>query len=240
MRALAVVHQPDAGSGVFAEAAADRGLRLEEWSPANGGAPPAPAELDAVLVFGGAMHVDQEDAHPWLREEKRWLRELLERGVPTLGVCLGAQLVAEAAGARVGRAARPEIGWHEVALAPEAREDPVLGSLPERFAAFEWHSYEFALPPGATPLASNRACLQAFRIGDAAWGVQFHAEVTRDIARGWLADYAKGEDAARLRLDPTAVTAETERRIEGWNRLGRELSGRFLDAAARRAGRAAA
>ena len=127
-----------------------------------------------------------------------------------------------------------------MALAPEAAEDPVLGSLPERFAAFEWHSYEFALPPGATPLASNPACLQAFRIGDAAWGVQFHAEVTRDIARGWLADYAKDEDAARLRLDPAAVTAETERRIEGWNRLGRELSGRFLDAAARRAGRAAA
>ena len=234
MRALAVVHQPDAGSGVFAEAAAERGLRLEEWSPANGGAPPAPAELDAVLVFGGAMHVDQEDAHPWLREEKRWLRELLEGGVPTLGVCLGAQLVAEAAGARVGRAPGPEIGWHEVALAPEAAEDPVLGSLPERFAAFEWHPYEFALPPGATPLASNPACLQAFRIGDAAWGVQFHAEVTSETIDAWIERYRQDEDVREAGADLDRVAAETPARIGAWNELGRHLCGRFLDVAAQR------
>ena len=100
MRVLAIVHQRDAGPGVFAEAVAAAAGTLDIWLPAETDAPPAAAEgYDAVMVFGGAMHVDQEAEHPWLRDEKGLLRDLLDRGTPLLGVCLGAQLVAEAAGA---------------------------------------------------------------------------------------------------------------------------------------------
>src|SRR5437867_1473480 len=128
MRALAIVHQRDAGPGVFADAIRSRGVELDPWSPSNADPPPRdPMAYDSVLVFGGAMHADQDDRHPWLREEKALLSDLLERGVPMLGVCLGAQLIAEAAGAPPRRAARPEIGWYEVEVTTDGRNDPLLG-----------------------------------------------------------------------------------------------------------------
>jgi GMP synthase-like glutamine amidotransferase len=102
MRVLSVIHQADAASGVFGETVRERGAELAEWNIAAGSPPPAPPEsYDAVLVFGGAMHVDQEDRHAWLRDENSLLQALLERGIPILGVCLGAQLIAKAARAKV-------------------------------------------------------------------------------------------------------------------------------------------
>src|ERR671931_1743541 len=130
MQVLAVVHGDEVRSGVFAEPIAAGGHELEEWSIARSRAPSRPLEAyDAAIVFGGSMHADEEETHPWLRGEKELLRrfldaekELLRRfldaGTPVLGVCLGGQLVAAAAGAWVGRARVPEIGWHEVELTP--------------------------------------------------------------------------------------------------------------------------
>ena len=137
------------------------------------------------MVFGGAMHVDQEAHHPWLREEEQYVRTLLDRRVPLLGVCLGAQMVAKAAGARVGPAAEPEIGWCDV---DRKVDDPVLGVLPARFPAFQWHFYAFDVPADAAELARSRVCPQAFRLGEQAWAVQFHPEVTREIVAGWVAE----------------------------------------------------
>lgn len=235
MRVLSIVHERDAGSGVFAEAAALRGDELVEWVPAEAAAP----ELNgfgAVLVFGGGMHVDQEDEHPWLSGERELLRGLPAGGPPVLGVCLGAQLLAEAAGGSASRAAEPEIGWHGVRLTPEASGDPLLGPLPTRFESFQWHSYEIAMPKGAVPLARSAACLQAFRIGSTpTWGIQFHAEVTAETVEGWLRDYGKGEDAVRAGLDEAAVLAQTERAIARWNELGTGICLRFLERAAARA-----
>ena len=104
MRVLAIVHQPDAGAGVFGEVARDAGHELVEWVPTNGG-PPDVDGLGAAMVFGGAMNVDQEGENPWMRGEKALLRRLLGERVPVLGVCLGAQLLAEAAGGAPRRAA---------------------------------------------------------------------------------------------------------------------------------------
>src|SRR5437667_12154736 len=113
MRVLAIVHQRDAGPGVFGDAIRARSLELDVWIRGESESPPAdPLSYDAVLTFGGAMHADHEEGHPWLRDEKALLAELLERGVPLLAVCLGAQLLAEAAGAPARRAREPEIGWH--------------------------------------------------------------------------------------------------------------------------------
>jgi GMP synthase-like glutamine amidotransferase len=142
--------------------------------------------------------------------------------------------LAEVAGGAVGRAAEPEIGWVEVERTAEAEGDPVLGPLPARFEAFQWHSYEFGLPPGATPLARSPGRLQAFRMGDAAWGIQFHAEVDRRIVDGWIDDYRADEDAVAIAVDPERLRTETEERIDAWNELGRALCGGFLDAAERR------
>jgi len=228
-RILSVVHQRDAGSGVFAEIDA----RLEEWMPPEA-PPPALDGYDAVMVFGGAMNVDQEERLDWLRPEKELLREVLDRRLPALGVCLGSQLLAEAAGAEPRRAREPEIGWHDVELTPEAAADPLLGGLPGRLEGFSWHSYEAPLPPGAVALARSPVCLQAFRLdGRAAWGLQFHAEVTEQIVGGWLSDYRSDPDAVRVGIDPDALRADTSRRIGAWNEIGRSIARRFLAAATR-------
>lgn len=232
MRALAIVHQRDAGPGVFAEEILARGVDLDTWRRAETGDPPADlAAYGAVLAFGGAMHVDQERSHPWIADEKRLLAELLERDTPLLGVCLGAQLLSAAAGGGPRRSAEPEIGWFEVAVTGEGAADPVIGPLAPRFEAFEWHSYEAAPPPPAVVLAESETCVQAYRLGSAAWGIQFHAEVGAEDAGNWIRDYRNDEDAVRIGVDPEALRAETSDRIEAWNRLGRELCGRFLDIA---------
>jgi GMP synthase-like glutamine amidotransferase len=233
MRALAIVYQRDAGAGVFADAISARGFELDTWMRAETKAPPRdPVGYEAVLSFGGAMHADQEDRHPWLRSDKALLANLLDRGTPLLGVCLGAQLVVEGAGAAPHRSPEPEIGWHDVTLTAEGANDPLLAPLAPSFEAFEWHSYEFGLPAGATPLARSAACLQACRLGEAAWAIQFHAEVTAKDAEAWIDDYRSDEDAVRIGLDAEALRAETRARIDAWNELGRGLCGRFLEAAA--------
>ena len=230
MRALAIVHQPDAGPGVFAEALRSRGVELDQWLIRDGPPPAEPSGYDAVLTFGGAMHADQEADHPWLRDEKALLAGLIDRRVPLLGMCLGAQLVAEAAGAAARRASSPEIGWHEVELTPASADDPLLAGLPRRFEAFQWHSYETPLPPGATALARSAVCLQAYRLDGPAWGIQFHAEVSRHDAERWIDDYRSDPDAVRIGLDSDALRERTRASIEQWNGFGRALCERFVDA----------
>ena len=232
MKALAIVHQPDAGPGVFAEEMRERGVDLDEWTlSVRGTAPPLEiADYDAVLTFGGAMHADQEDRHPWLRFEKDFLDAMLDDGMPLLAVCLGNQLLAEAAGGSARRASEPEIGWCDVEITDEGAEDPVIGPLAPRFTGFQWHSYEAQPPDGAAILARSPVCAQAYRVGERVWGIQFHAEVTAEDAEKWIDDYRSDEDAVRLGIDPDALRAETEEKIADWNQLGRDLCGRFLDA----------
>jgi GMP synthase-like glutamine amidotransferase len=229
MRVLAIVHQPDTGPGVFAEAVRAAGHRLDEWLLPEVAEPPAdPFGYDAVFTLGGAMNADQSREHPWLLAEDWLLAQLIERGRPLLGLCLGGQLVAAAAGATPRRAPRPEIGWHQGELTEEGRRDPLLGPLAPRFEAFQWHSYEFPLPPGGVPLATSDVCLQAARVGERAWAIQFHPEVSAADAACWIDGYRTDPDAVRIGVDPAALGAETEAKIGAFNQLGRELCARWL------------
>lgn len=231
MRVLAIVHQRDAGPGVFAEAIEEAGGALDEWTLAERPQPPAdPLGYDAVLVLGGAMNVDEDERHGWIAEEEALLRELLAREVPLLGLCLGGQMLAQAAGAEPRRASRPEIGWHRVEVTPEGEDDPLLGPLAPGFEAFQWHSYEFHLPAGAVPLARSEVCLQAARLGERAWALQFHPEVSRADAVHWVEDYRSDPDAVRIGIDPAVLGPETETKIEAFSELGRELCRRWVSA----------
>ena len=220
MKVLALTHGPSVGPGVFGAEVVAAGHELEECAVATGVSPPAGA--DAILVFGGAMHPDQEERHPWLLAEHRFLVETLERGTPLFGVCLGAQLLAKAAGASVHPAAEPELGWLPVELTEAAAADPVFARVPARFEAFQWHHYTYELPEGAVELARSASCTQAFRLG-AAVGIQFHAEVT-----GTQVGLGLAEGPADV-SDVDALRAETRERIGAWNAFGRSLCRRFLD-----------
>jgi GMP synthase-like glutamine amidotransferase len=158
-----------------------------------------------VIVFGGEANID--DDYPWLAEEKAWLRDLLEGNTPLLGVCLGAQLIADLSGAEVQRLPEPEIGWREIAG---------VG------LAFEWHYYGFDLPPGGTEIARNDVGCQEFRLGEA-WGIQYHAEVDEPTVNGWIRDYGPKAD-----IDAGELAAQTRQNIGRWNTYGRALCRRFI------------
>lgn len=229
MRVLSVVHEDTdtGGGGLFERVAVERGETLERWFTADGRAPRGdPTEWDAIMVFGGAMHPDQDAEHAWLAGETAFLEQTLEEGVPLLGVCLGAQLVARAAGSTVGPAQRPEVGWHQVELNDAGAADPVLGVLPRRVTAFQWHYYTYDPPSGAVELASSAATRQAYRLGERTWGVQFHPEVERHMLDHW---FRMG--AAELPKPVDEIAAETDRRLPVWNEHGRALCNAFLDAA---------
>ena len=233
MRTLAISHQRDAGPGVFAEAITAAGHELDLWHIAETDRPPAdPLGYGAVMTFGGSMHADHTDRHPWLLPEKELLAGLLEAGVPLLGVCLGSQLLAEAGGGGARRASEPEIGWHVVEVTEGGTADPLIGPLAPGFEAFQWHSYECLPPPGAEVLARSPVCVQAYRLDGPAWGIQFHAEVSPADAAFWIDDYRADEDAVRIGVDPGLLGPETVARGPAWNELGRQLCRRFLAAAA--------
>jgi GMP synthase (glutamine-hydrolysing) len=232
MRLLTIVHQDDTGPGVFLEAISDNGAEQRLWKPAEDGAPPGDAaDYDAILTCGGSAHPVQDAEYPWIAVERRFLARALEQRVPMFGVCLGSQLIAQAAGSRARRALRPEIGWYEVRLTAQAASDPVFGPLPSRFDALQWHSYEVPLADHATALASSDVCLQGYRIEDRVWGIQFHAEVTAQDFQRWLELDADGPDAKEISLDAAALDAQVHERIGTWNELGRGLCARFLKVA---------
>jgi GMP synthase (glutamine-hydrolysing) len=226
MEILSIIHGGEVRAGVFAGPVTRRGHSLIEWSAPSGFPPPRPIEeYDAAFVFGGSMHADQEDEHAWLREEGVLIRRLLELDTPLLGVCLGAQLLAKAGDGWVGAASRPEIGWFPLELTDAAAEDPLFATLPRRFYALQWHYYAFEVPAGAIELARNDVCSQAFRLGERAWGVQFHPEVTLAQVEAWIDD---PDDPCP---EPEVLRAETRRRIDEWNELGRAMADAFVEVA---------
>ena len=224
MRVLSVTHGPSVPGGVFDEAVEAAGHSLERWQVPDGATPDPAGRYDAVMVFGGSMHPDQDDRFDWLGSEAEFLGDVLAAEVPVLGVCLGAQMLARAAGAGVRAATTPEIGWYEVSLTPEGSSDPVLGVLPTRATVFQWHHYTFDVPEGGVELARSEVCTQAFRLdGRRAWGIQFHAEVTYPMLESWV-----GEDPDELPMPAADLLAESTSAIGRSNAQGRWLADGFL------------
>ncbi|MDB5972286.1 MAG: type 1 glutamine amidotransferase [Hydrocarboniphaga sp.] len=188
MRVHWLQHAPEDDLGCIAPWLAARGHTVTRSGLYEGDALPSLAEFDALLVMGGAMNVDEEGAHPWLVDEKRFLRSVLSGGQRVLGICLGAQLIAEQLGAKVLRNAHREIGWFDVELSDAGRAFAPMSGWPASLPLFHWHGYRFELPPAATRLAFSAACdQQAFAFDDGrVIGLQFHPEVTSAGVRLWL------------------------------------------------------
>ena len=196
---------------------------IERWATAKGHALsvtrlhaadplPAVAGFDWLIVMGGPMGVRDEATFPWLANEKRLLREALAAGKTVLGICLGAQLLAEALGAEVHRNAHREIGWFPVRLQTGAETHPLLGGWPAEVEVFHWHGDTFIVPPGAVLLARSAACTnQAFALGERVLGLQFHLETTPAAARALIENCAGDLAAGPFVQDGVTLLASTGR-----------------------------
>jgi GMP synthase (glutamine-hydrolysing) len=223
MRVLAVTHGPLVRPELFADVLAEEGHELVEWEIATRGTPP-PEGYDAVMVFGGRQNVGEELEHPWLRSEYASLRRWLDGGTPLLGVCLGAQTLAHALGARVGAVEPPLAGFYETELTAAGENDPVLGVLPQRFDALNANGYAFEVPAAAVELARGPV-VQAFRVGRA-WGVQFHPEVRGEQVLRWFS-----ADGRRLPKPLAELERDLDEKLPAWQEHGRRLCRAFLRAA---------
>ncbi len=178
MRVHAICHVPYEGPALIGEWAELQGHVLTTSLAFTEEFPPA-AELGMLVVMGGPMDADDEIASPWLSAEKAYVREAIDAGLPVLGVCLGAQILAEVLGGTVRRAEQPEIGWFPVGLTPHGCGEPLFAFWPAAFTAGHWHFDTFDLPDGVHPvLSSDRTENQAFVWGDRVVGLQFHLEWT--------------------------------------------------------------
>jgi GMP synthase (glutamine-hydrolysing) len=220
MRVLVVQHDADKGLGVFVPPLAEAAVELDVRFAGHG-------DLDlaghaAVIALPGVANPDEHT--PAVDSTRAVLEEALSRGLPVFGICLGAELLAEAAGAAT-RPCPPEWGYCEVSLEPAARDDALLGDLPARFEVFQAHVYGFELPPGAVALARSNGAVQAFRVGSNAWGIQFHPEPTLAMLDGWTR--ALGGEMERNGVDPAETRRLARRHVPVWSEHAAAMARRF-------------
>jgi GMP synthase-like glutamine amidotransferase len=192
MRVLVVQNYDNTGLGQVGAALGEAGAELDIRKLHRGDALPEDAgEHDAAVVLGGGQNALDDAAYPYIPDLLELMRDFERRDRAMLGICLGSQLLARAYGARNQIGGATEFGWHEVGLTAEAKGDPLLGGLPRNFRIFQWHDDTFSLPDGAVRLASsNVAVNQAFRIGRATYGTQFHFEADRALVGEWSTAFA--------------------------------------------------
>jgi GMP synthase-like glutamine amidotransferase len=185
------------GLGCIAAWTEQRGHRITATRFFAGEQPPPLQDIDVLVVMGGPMNIYEEDQYPWLTHEKAYLRQAIDTGKKVLGICLGAQLIADVLGGPVTRNAHKEIGWFPITLTKAAQQHPALAHLAPSTTVLHWHGDTFALPPGATLLASSAGCAhQAFAMGNQVVALQFHLELTPQaahiLARECASDFATG------------------------------------------------
>ena len=217
--------------GIFLELLREQSLPVETVKLFEGDRPPEDlSRFSGLLVMGGPMSVNDEADYPWLKAEDRILKEALALDVPTLGICLGSQLIAKAAGGAVRRGPRKEIGWYPVRLTAAARHDRLFRESPETIEVFQWHGEYFDTPPGAVNLASSDlySC-QAFSIGRNVYGFLFHLEVTERMVRDWVTTFGDELDRVKEYIRPEAIVERLPERIDSLNRTARTVFARFCE-----------
>ncbi len=192
---------------------------------------PSLSGYHGLVVLGGPMNVDETDRYPHLAAEVEIVGRAIAAGLPVLGICLGAQIIARALGAGVGRSPTKEIGWYDVRPTAAGRADPVLGHLGPVETIFQWHGDMFEIPRGAVRLARSAGCPnQAFRWGERVYGLQFHLEVDERMIERWLrvpanlAEIAASDGA----IDAARIRAETPRHVGRAKQLADAVFSSFI------------
>ena len=230
---LVVQNEQDAPIGYLEEWLFERGVAIEVIYPFKGDVvPTSPDNFAGVIVLGGSRGVHDEDKWPWLKQVKELLRNVIKTQTPTLGVCLGGQLLADANGGKVGRTNKPEIGVGFVEFLPEAKDDCVLSSVVDSPVAIPVPQYHqdaiLELPHNAKLLVTSDDCqVQAFVLGKSAWGLQFHPETDWNIMSDWLVS----EDEVRktLGISDDSVKKEFGEYGEGMKNTWRALGLAFAE-----------
>lgn len=235
MKILVFQHLAVEHPGVFRDFFREHGILWDAVELDSGVPIPSLDGYDALWVMGGPMDVWETDLYPWLIPEKAAIREaVVERRLPFLGICLGHQLLADALGGSCRKMAAPEIGVHKVILTDNAAADPLFQGLPATKEVLQWHAVEVAaLPPGATVLATSPACsVQAMRVGDRAWGVQYHVEITATTVTDWSSDqgYRCVLQAALGPDGVAAIEAACAARMAAFHRNAKRLFDNFMAA----------
>ena len=187
------------------------------------------SNISAVIVLGGPMNVYEEDEYPFLKKENEFLKEVIEDGLPTLGLCLGAQLIVKATGALVKKNSQKEIGWFSVSVTGDGLDDPLLQGFQEEFDVFQWHGDTFDIPEGAVRLAESELCPnQAYRVGDNIYGLQFHVEVTDEMIYQWLDAYRDEVNSLIGIVDPDQIIDVTKTKSESYKAQARQFCSNFV------------
>jgi GMP synthase-like glutamine amidotransferase len=231
VRVLVLQHIACEPPGVFEDVLRDRGAERHRVEIDEGDPLPDWRGFDAIVAMGGPMSANDEAELPWLRDEKQLIGDAVRAGTPFWGVCLGVQLLAAALGSRVYPGPAPEVGLLPVALTREGRDDPVFASLPEELVTLQWHGDTYDLPAGATRLARSPAYEnQAFRF-ERAYGVQFHLEVSAEMAREWaeVPEYVASLERTLGAEAAPAFLAAIERDAGRMRSAGRAVFERWLD-----------
>jgi len=188
MKALVIMHCATEGPGTLGDWLFEQGVEISVTRLYDGEPLPDSAGLSAVVSMGGPMNVYEEDQYPFLREEAAFLRRVVDDGMPVIGICLGAQMIARAMGAKVGKSPVPEIGWGRVDLTAAGRSEPLFAGMAAVQDVLQWHGDMFDVPEGGELLARSADCPpQAFRVRNAL-GLQFHLEVDGKILSDWFRD----------------------------------------------------
>jgi GMP synthase (glutamine-hydrolysing) len=234
MDVLVLQHIACEPPGAFEDVLVAAGADIHRVELDEGDALPPWQDFVAIVAMGGPMSVNDDAELPWLSAEKQAIAEAVRAGVPYWGSCLGVQLLAAALGARVYSGTQPEVGVLPVSLTEEGRADPVFTGLPAEFPTLQWHGDTFDLPEDGVLLASSPAYPnQAFRVGRAAYGVQFHLEVTDRMAREWAEVPAYAEYADRVLGEGgiDRLMAEFDAARDGMLDIGRRMFERWVEIA---------
>jgi GMP synthase (glutamine-hydrolysing) len=226
---LLVQNDPVETYGVALQALETAGAEVIMLDATDPAAPrPALGDLSGVVMFGGTMNVDEVDAFPFLKENRDLTREAVERGVPYLGICLGAQMLARAMDAPVHLADVKEVGFEPLRLLPEGTRDPLVSAWADGDMAFQWHQDTMELPDGAEALATgDRIEVQAYRLGERAWATQFHLEIDAAELELWLEAVSDMDLRAEWGKSHEEVRAEAARFMAAHEARGSELFARF-------------